>query len=461
MDRTIIEGLQDIVAVLEDHLKPLVQAELSVLVDTLYRPELLFPNGTDARRKCDNGGFVKRLITHTSKLLEEKEDSLCEKILQTLREMMAVGVEYGEKGDLLRICLLQRYFGKLPLPPMQIIPPPSVPLSHGPGAKFLSRAQMPLHAIQCHLNNQGCSKLIVDLVIKSSTNSKIFAETVELGIALLEGGNQEIQKSLYKQLRPEDLGAVGQSFFKVFYETMTEAQAEIKSTVTVNTSDIAAKAQEDNNLSHIEKHGSPPFKRKNGKHANGNITMTEELREELEEASLATQHAYSSARAGAPGEDVLPASLVEDLISGEKADKIKEKIEENKLSPKVAVMKPILRFLQLLCENHNQYLQNLLRNQRNKSNFNLVSETLILLDVICGSTTGGLGLLGLYINENNVILINQILETLTEYCQVTRIIPSDPFSTSKPLIFVFRDHVTRTKCALPLMNRMDLASSLR
>ena len=38
MDRTIIEGLQDIVSVLEDHLKPLVQAELSVLVDILYRP---------------------------------------------------------------------------------------------------------------------------------------------------------------------------------------------------------------------------------------------------------------------------------------------------------------------------------------------------------------------------------------------------------------------------------------
>lgn len=27
------------------------------------------------------------------------------------------------------------------------------------------------------------------------------------------------------------------------------------------------------------------------------------------------------------------------------------------------------------------------------------------------------GLLGLYINENNVALINQRLETLTEYCQ--------------------------------------------
>lgn len=41
----------------------------------------------------------------------------------------------------------------------------------------------------------------------------------------------------------------------------------------------------------------------------------------------------------------------------------------------------------------------------------------MFLDCICGSTTGGLGLLGLYINEYNVALINQTLETLTEYCQ--------------------------------------------
>ena len=66
MDGTVIEGLHDIVSVLEDHLKPLVQAEVSVLVDVLYRPELLFPTGPDARRKCEQGGFIRRLITHTT-----------------------------------------------------------------------------------------------------------------------------------------------------------------------------------------------------------------------------------------------------------------------------------------------------------------------------------------------------------------------------------------------------------
>ena len=90
-------------------------------------------------------------------------------------------------------------------------------------------------------------------------------------------------------------------------------------------------------------------------------------------------------------------------------------------------MKPILRFIQLLCENHNQYLQNLLRDQNNKTKYNLISETLILLYDLCGSTTGGIGLLGLYINEGNVMLINQILETLTEYCQTTKIVSVSMF----------------------------------
>lgn len=109
-------------------------------------------------------------------------------------------------------------------------------------------------------------------------------------------------------------------------------------------------------------------------------------------------------------------SVIEDILA-EKIEKRKDKDDQNKLSNKVLVMQPTLRFVQLLCENHNPDLQNLLRSQNNKTNYNLVSETLMFLDCICGSTTGGLGLLGLYINENNVALINQTLETLTEYCQ--------------------------------------------
>lgn len=60
IDRSIIEGLQDIVLLLEDQLKPLMLAEQSLLVDILYKPELLFPSGTDARTRCENGGFIRK-----------------------------------------------------------------------------------------------------------------------------------------------------------------------------------------------------------------------------------------------------------------------------------------------------------------------------------------------------------------------------------------------------------------
>jgi RyR and IP3R Homology associated len=73
----------------------------------------------------------------------------------------------------------------------------------------------------------------------------------------------------------------------------------------------------------------------------------------------------------------------------------------------------------------------------------MVGETLQFLDCICGSTTGGLGLLGLYINEVNVALINQTLETLTEYCQGPchdNQVRSYNSKFSKKYSFLFKSH---------------------
>ena len=59
---SLLSFFQDIVSLLEDQLKPLVQAELSVLVDVLHRPELLFPPNTEARKKCESGGFISKSV---------------------------------------------------------------------------------------------------------------------------------------------------------------------------------------------------------------------------------------------------------------------------------------------------------------------------------------------------------------------------------------------------------------
>lgn len=236
MDRNIIEGLQDIVTLLEDQLKPLVEAELSLLVDILYRSELLFPIGTESRKVCENGGFIRRLIKHTEKLLEEKEEKLCVKVLRTLREMMAIDIEYGEKGDSLRNVLLCRYFGEtfnkeganasVPKPALMNVTSDRstgggggnstalMPITHGPGAKYLQRAGRTLHEVQSHLDYEGASHLVVELVIKSINSPSIFVEGVELGIALLEGGNPIIQRSMFNKFQSAELS---QSFFKVIH----------------------------------------------------------------------------------------------------------------------------------------------------------------------------------------------------------------------------------------------------
>lgn len=121
-DRTIIEGLQDIVSLLHEQLRPLVQAELSVLVDILYRPENLFPVNTEARTRCENGGFISKLITHTGRLLEENEDNLCARVLETLKEMVALDPDYEEKVShrvqsprtfLLWVCFLGAFLSNL------------------------------------------------------------------------------------------------------------------------------------------------------------------------------------------------------------------------------------------------------------------------------------------------------------------------------------------------------------
>ncbi|XP_016156810.1 PREDICTED: inositol 1,4,5-trisphosphate receptor type 1 isoform X8 [Ficedula albicollis] len=407
--RNIIERLQDIVSALEDRLRPLVQAELSVLVDVLHRPELLFPENTDARRKCESGGFICKLIKHTKQLLEENEEKLCIKVLQTLREMMTKDRGYGEKGEALRQVLVSRYYGTARAAGRrESLTAFNGPLASGSsskagpaggssGSSSMSRGEMSLADVQCHLDKEGASNLVIDLIM-NATSDRVFHESILLAIALLEGGNTTIQHSFFCRLTEDKKS---EKFFKVFYDRMKVAQQEIKATVTVNTSDLGNKKKDEDSDRDVP----------NRKRVREPMTqITEEVRDQLLEASAATRKAYNAYRREADPEEHYSAGEGAQAA----ADKSKDELE---MSAVISIMQPILRFLQLLCENHNRDLQNFLRCQNNKTNYNLVCETLQFLDCICGSTTGGLGLLGLYINEKNVALINQTLESLTEYCQ--------------------------------------------
>uniref|UniRef100_A0A8C9NU60 Inositol 1,4,5-trisphosphate receptor n=1 Tax=Serinus canaria TaxID=9135 RepID=A0A8C9NU60_SERCA len=393
--RNIIERLQDIVSALEDRLRPLVQAELSVLVDVLHRPELLFPENTDARRKCESGGFICKLIKHTKQLLEENEEKLCIKVLQTLREMMTKDRGYGEKvryspqeldqtlpqrqledhrrGEALRQVLVNRYYGTVRAAGRR---ESLTAFGNGPLA-----ASGPGKAGTAGRTRSAPPWLPTPGDLPPSLSADLFTG-----------------HSFFCRLTEDKKS---EKFFKVFYDRMKVAQQEIKATVTVNTSDLGNKKKDEDSDRDVP----------NRKRVREPMTqITEEVRDQLLEASAATRKAYNTYRREADPEEHYSAGEGAQAA----ADKSKDELE---MSAVISIMQPILRFLQLLCENHNRDLQNFLRCQNNKTNYNLVCETLQFLDCICGSTTGGLGLLGLYINEKNVALINQTLESLTEYCQ--------------------------------------------
>uniref|UniRef100_A0A3Q3WWS6 Inositol 1,4,5-trisphosphate receptor n=1 Tax=Mola mola TaxID=94237 RepID=A0A3Q3WWS6_MOLML len=380
--KNIIEKLQGVVSLLEEQFNPKVQAEFSVLVDVLHSPELLFPEA--ARLRCESGAFMSKLIKHTKKLMD-KEEKLCIKILQTLREMLDKKECFQDAGNDLRKILLTRYFGN-----QKLLSNASNALIFATGSPMLDsdKPGSSMVEIQCLLDNVGASELVIDLIVNTK-NDRVFEESILLGIALLQGGNTQIQNSFYNQLYKQKKS---EKFFKVFYDRMRMAQQEIRATVSVNMFELSCRKRDDDS------------------DITGIRVKKDDMRGQLKEASSVTSKAFCAFRTELDP-DLEGLGQNSEIIGAEEA------LEETQMSPAITIMKPILRFLQLLCENHNPELQNFLRNQNNKTNYNLVCETLQFLDCICGSTTGGLGLLGLYINEGNVDLVRQTLETITEYCQ--------------------------------------------
>ena len=46
--------------------------------------------------------------------------------------------------------------------------------------------------IQCLLDSVGASELVIDLIVNTK-NDRVFEESIQFGIALLKGGNTQIQ----------------------------------------------------------------------------------------------------------------------------------------------------------------------------------------------------------------------------------------------------------------------------
>ena len=80
------------------------------------------------------------------------------------------------------------------------------------------------------------------------------------------------------------------------------------------------------------------------------LSLTDEMKEQLSEAASQTNKAYLAVRRGREMEGSERHNALGELsMKGGPAGRL--------LSQEIACMQPILRFLQLLCENHNTNLQ--------------------------------------------------------------------------------------------------------
>lgn len=77
------------------------------------------------------------------------------------------------------------------------------------------------------------------------------------------------------------------------------------------------------------------------------LHMRDDMRGQLKEASCVTSQAFSAYR----------KELDPEMEGLGQNSEVVEEVEEIQMSASIAIMKPILRYLQLLCENHNSELQ--------------------------------------------------------------------------------------------------------
>lgn len=284
-----------------------------------------------------NPKLVAFIVQHVQYLIKNKDEKqLTMDLLRLLRDIIPLeGAEYQPTT----IKATDETTTTVPLSAQPASLKSTLPSQAGEKTRKVSKTKvsgprsLSLTQVQSKLDSHGVSNLVVELIAMSSSmceekvrerSAAVFMDTLALGIAMLEGGNQTNQGSIYDKLTRKSEQEKSERFFEVLSNRMGLAQQALSPT--------------------------------------------------LDSPTYSKEWAYES--------------------------------------------RMILRFLQLLCEDHNLTMQKFLFAQRNKTSYNLVAKTLVFLNCICGSKEGSLGhRLGEYIKENNVDLINQTLRTLTEYCQ--------------------------------------------
>lgn len=106
-------------------------------------------------------------------------------------------------------------------------------------------AEKKISSIQNELNRLGATDLVIDLFI-SPVSKKLFKESVLLAIALLDNGNQQVQKNFVLRFQNDKDSEI---FCKNFFNHLELANKEIKNNYNFFPNDF----NEGKNLSFVNK----------------------------------------------------------------------------------------------------------------------------------------------------------------------------------------------------------------
>lgn len=350
--KLVNEDFQSAIGCLEQKLSLKLEDEYANLIELLQNPKRIFPESHSVRDRISDTACLKKLIDHAKYLLksQSKSDEMCFNLVQIFIEMVYSNLNENE-----------------------------------------------LNRTQTKLNDLGASYLLVDLMSMSDLSSRLFKVTLLLGVALLDGGNSQVQQTIFERLTEEKSSSHSENFLHSIYERIESALKALKAFQNWIPCDL-------NSVIYMPQSGVLDPMR----------SMASLHQQQQDETTIRTNRPRIKL-IGLNQGIISNSSLNDTDRSTSKAG-----IEQKNLWGEMALLELVLRFLQLLCENHNQDIQNFLRDQAKFStSLNIVSQTLTLLDCLCGSSNSSvsLGLLGLWITENNARLVVQCLHTLTEYCQ--------------------------------------------
>uniref|UniRef100_A0A0N4WC63 RIH_assoc domain-containing protein n=1 Tax=Haemonchus placei TaxID=6290 RepID=A0A0N4WC63_HAEPC len=282
-----------------------------------------------------------------------------------------------------------------------------------------------LYDIQCRLNDAGASDLVIDIITEEPNAG--YLKSVA-GLNGLFTSELQVQQSFYNRLKKKD---AHEPFFKAISQRIQTAQNRLKSDMMSCNENKPKGGKSFSGPKGLFGFDSRYLSRHHQLAPVDDVSVSVCVCPCLSQtniSSTALTPVSSEHGNGGPGalfaaNHIRHPSLSEISNHSHEMTSVPDlspyqddERTSDALPPEVAIIEPILRVLQLLCENHNNLLQNFIRKQSDRTNHNLVSDTLSFLDTVCGSTKGSLGVFG-EIGEHNFSLITQTLATLTEFCQ--------------------------------------------